>query len=80
MRDRPFTAAGEQPRLYSEVRAERNALSPDTRRLDAMRDEIARLEGEAADAVDPAGRKRLQCEAEAVRISLDEEFARRRLR
>jgi hypothetical protein len=37
-------------------------------------------EGAAAEAVDPATRKRLQCEAEAVRITLDEEFARRRMR
>jgi hypothetical protein len=80
MRDRPFIAANEQPRPYSDVRAERDALSADSRRVETMREDIARLEGAAAEAVDPATRKRLQCEAEAVRITLDEEFARRRMR
>lgn len=80
MRDRPFIAAGEQLRPYSEIRAERDDFSVEKRRIDAKREEIARLEGEAVDAADPAARKRLQCEAEAVRITLDEEFARRRMR
>lgn len=78
MRARPFIPAGEAPRPFSEIRAERDNLDADRRRIDNTRDEIARLEGEALDAASPAERKRLQCEAEALRAWLDEEFARRR--
>lgn len=80
MRSRPFIAAGESPRPFSEIRAERDNTDAELRRIDQAREQIARLEGEALDATDAAERKRLQCEAEAVRAWLDEEFATRRRR
>lgn len=80
MRDRPFIAGGESPRPFSEVRAERDGTDVELRRLDNVREDIARLEGDALEATDPEARKRLLCEAEALRSSLDEEFFRRKRR
>jgi len=74
MRDRPFIPASDKPRPYSEILAERAALDPRRRKLE----EIAEFEGAAADAADPAERKRLQCEAEAMRCDLHETSTTRR--
>lgn len=71
MRDRPFLSAADSPRKFSEVRAERARLDPLERGRERVLDEIARLEGEAKAAIDPAEGKRLQCEAEGLRAALD---------
>lgn len=68
MRDRPFVAANEPPRPFSEVLAERALGDPRRHALD----EIARIEGLALEASDPAERKRLQCDAEDLRAALHE--------
>jgi hypothetical protein len=68
MRDRPFISAGESPRLYSDVLAERE---PDYARKRTL-DRIVELEAEASEQTDPDERKRLLCEAEALRCSLSE--------
>lgn len=72
MRERPFIAAGEQPRPFSEVLAERSHSDPGLRRREAVLEQIADLEASALDAADSAERKRLQCEAEALRCALHE--------
>lgn len=72
MRDRAFIAANEPPRPFSEIRAERNAGDLDRIAADRALKQIAALEGEAFDAADPATRKRLLCEAEALRCAIDE--------
>lgn len=66
MRDRPFLQAGESPRPYSELLAERRGNDPRSRILD----EIARLESAAAGAETETERKALQCEAEDLRCAL----------
>lgn len=71
MRDRPFISAAESPRPFSEIRAEQAGLDPLERRREVVLGEIARLEGEAKVAIDPAEGKRLQCEAEGLRAALD---------
>lgn len=68
MRDRPFIMANEAPRSYGDVIAER--MMDDPRRR--VFREIDELEGRAAAAADPIERKRLQCEAEALRCALAE--------
>lgn len=73
MRDRPFVSAGESPRPYSAIREERGALDP--RRPVLAR--IAELEGESRAAEDADERKRLQCEAEALRCWLEEQQPRK---
>lgn len=73
MRMRPFIPAGEQPRPFSEIRAERDPFDPTSRILD----DIAALEGEASEASDPIERKRLQCEAEALRCVIHEKPRRK---
>jgi hypothetical protein len=72
MRDRPFISAGESPRPFSEIRAERG---DDDERARTWR-EVASIEAEATGADDEAERKRLQCQAEALRAGLHE-FPRR---
>lgn len=72
MRDRPFIQAGEQPRLFSDLVAERQQSDPLYRRRRETMAAIAELEGRAAEAEDPATRKQLQCEAEALRCQLTE--------
>lgn len=66
MRMRPFISAGESPRPYSDIRAERGDVDPRER---ALR-EIGEAEILAIAADDPAERKRLQCDAEALREQL----------
>lgn len=70
MRDRPFIPASEQPRPFSEVLAERRAMDPAVRFADAAMDQVLELESQAAEAADPATRKRLQCEAEDLRCAM----------
>jgi hypothetical protein len=72
VRDRPFIAAGEQPRTYSEVLGERSAVDPVAQRRARVIEEIHELEAQAAEEADAEARKRLQCEAEALRCALDE--------
>lgn len=72
MRDRPFLTAGESPRPYSEVRAERGV---DPR--EAVFRMIADLEADAAETEDTDEAKRLRCEAEGLRCSLEENKLRR---
>lgn len=67
MRDRPFINAAEPPRPFSDVAAERRLGD----RRELVVTEIQRLEGEAAEATDPADAKRLQCAAEDLRCQLD---------
>ena len=52
--------------------AERRGYDP----RDRVLSDIAALEVQAAEAADPAERKRLQCEAEAVRSALEENRGR----
>lgn len=73
MRDRPFITAGEAPRPFGDVLAERGGFDATERVLA----DIKQLEGAAAEASDPAERKRLQCEAEALRCALAERPPRR---
>lgn len=73
MRDRPFLSAGESPRPFSEVRAERGNVDP----REAVLRTIGELEHDARDADDPAEARRLQCEAEGLRCALDENKFRR---
>jgi hypothetical protein len=68
MRTRPFLNASEPARPYSELLAERMHDDPKRNALAQIDD----LEAEASEATDPAERKRLQCEAEALRCALDE--------
>ena len=72
MRDRPFLPASEAPRPYSEVRAERDAGDTDGLIRERTLKRIAAIEAEACELVDPAARKRLLCEAEAMRSALYE--------
>jgi hypothetical protein len=69
MRLRAYLTASESPRPFSEIVAERGEQDPRQR---LMRD-IAALELEAAAAEDLKERKRLQCEAEALRCALHEQ-------
>lgn len=78
MRDRRYLNGGEAARPFSEIRAERQAGDVDELLRRRRLEEIARLESEAAELTDPAARVRKQCEAEALRIALDEEQPRRR--
>jgi hypothetical protein len=71
-RARPFISANETPRPYRDVVAERNREDPHFRARERVLADVARLEGEAADARDPGEAKRLQCEAEALRCALAE--------
>lgn len=66
MRDRPFLAAGEQPRPYGDIKAERAMAEPRTRVLA----DIADLEARARESTDPIEREALQCEAEDLRCAL----------
>lgn len=70
MRLRPFIPANEPPRPFSEVLAERRAMDPAARVADAAMDQVLELESQAADASDPATRKRLLCEAEDLRCAM----------
>jgi len=67
VRDRPYIQAGDPPRPYSDIRAERRVTDPAA----VVRGQIALLEAEAAAASTDAERTRLQCEAEALRCALD---------
>jgi len=67
VRDRPYIQAGDPPRPYSDIRAERRVTDPAA----VVRGQIALLEAEAAAAPTNAERVRLQCEAEALRCALD---------
>jgi|GEM_PF-2996443 len=73
MRERPFIAASEAPRPFSEIRAERDGSDLDKHTRDRALKQIASLEGEAFETADPAIRKRLLCEAEALRCAIDEQ-------
>jgi hypothetical protein len=68
MRDRPFIAANEPPRPYSEIRRERSGFDLVERVLAA----VDGLEADAFEAENPAEAKRLQCEAEDLRCALEE--------
>jgi hypothetical protein len=78
LRDRPYVCANEPARPYSDVIAERRATDPAAQRRELVLMRIAELEGEAAEAADPAVRKNLQCEAEGLRAALDESAPPRR--
>ena len=68
MRDRPYIQAGDPPRPYSDIRAERRITDPAA----VVRGQIALLEAEAAACTDsPTERTRLQCEAEELRCRLE---------
>lgn len=73
MRDRPFIAAGEPPRPYSEIRTERELQDARAMQRRALIDRVARLEDEARHAGDPAQRKTLQLQAEEIRCRLHHE-------
>ncbi len=79
MRDRPFISAGDPPRPFSEIRTERDGSDLHKLTVHRTLTQIALLEGQAF-AVDqnnelivsPEERKRLLCEAEALRCCIDE--------
>jgi hypothetical protein len=70
LRERPFIPAGEQPRPFSEIAAERRQLDSALRRRDQLLADIADLEAQAAEQTDLAERNRLQCQAEELRCEL----------
>ena len=72
MRDRPFIQANEPPRPFSDVVAERRISDPAFRQREQVVARIQEIEGEAAGADHAGERKSLQCEAEALRLELDE--------
>jgi hypothetical protein len=71
MRARPFIAAGESPRPYSEIRAERGDSGVMESTLRSI-DELERLALDARDGGRTAEAERLQCEAEDLRCALAE--------
>jgi hypothetical protein len=78
MRDRPFVSGSESPRLYSDIRAERELTDPRLRLKQQVLADVAALESEAAEATTIEERNRLQCKAEALRCALAEQPETRR--